>query len=218
MKKNLAAIFLISVLSACYQNQDKECPDVMDPEFPQSNLDWFSHEIGDTLYFKDPTRGNLYYLICSSRNEDWDPEFTTDYNCVNDGWYDVSRVLTQVFTSNMPHVENQILKLKLVMRGSPSSILTLLFRNNSNLSSYYYEFRYRYEYDDIVRRTDYSSEVSFVNSLSINEVNYQDVYIISHYFPSGVNENLFFDTLYYNKDGFLKFISSKYGYRLERLP
>ncbi|MBN1950377.1 MAG: hypothetical protein JW801_04185 [Bacteroidales bacterium] len=212
--KKILLYLLLPLLASCYQ--EKECPDISDPEFPANTLEWFSFQVGDTLHFED-RGGKTYELICSSRTEDWDSSFYDNYKCVNGGSFIIHPSISFSFISDFPHFSNKNLNLILKITGSPNSNARIKFNTNDQLNYEYY-FVYKPENNEIISYDDYVTDIAYINKTTINETSYAGVYKLNKGdLPEGSAE-FYYDTIYYNKDGFLKFISSKYGYRLERLP
>ena len=200
----------------------RKCPDSIGRDITDVEIAWFAHESGDTIYFKDILSNEVFYLVCTSNVLGSVGTFVDVGDCENGGYYIEEKIIDVDFVSNIPHPQNESTKINILLRAlnSSNSRLSFYFEgNNSSSDSYIYSLRFDTDSELISSTTDpvLESVVTYKESLAINDKSYTNVFIIAYRKDEEENKRAFFDTLYYNPDGFLKFISSQYGYRLERM-
>jgi hypothetical protein len=218
MKHLTISLSFILLVSACIYD---ECPDDVAHDFTQTELDWFSFESGDTVFYKDAQSGEIHYLTATSQEFTTESTFNEDHNCLNGGYYDISDVMNNEITSDFPHYTNDFTKIDMhvVTLGLTTSVLNIRFNGYTlNPDSYNYDLLFDNNLK-VIRATSGGtiiSEIEQIDSIRINGNNYLNAFIICFSKDDELNFACY-DTIYYNQDGFLKFISSQYGHRLEIL-
>ena len=101
--------------------------------------------------------------------------------------------------------------MKVVPKNDSLSWIRIDFKDS--LSEIYLIYSFEYNNLSQILSSHSSSRVDFIDYQLIKGKMYQNVY---KFVCTGVQS--FYDTLYYNREGFLKFVSADNGYVLERLP
>ena len=201
----------------------RKCPDSIGRDITDVEIAWFAHEPGDTMYYKDILSNEIFYLVCTSNVVGSQSAFIDVGDCSGGGYTIEEKTIDVDFESNIPHYQNDYTNINILLRtlsNSPTSLFRFFFQGTISSSDLYiYSLRFDTSLELISSRPDslFESVVMYKDSIAINDKNYSDVFIIAYSKDEEENKRAFFDTLYYNKDGFLKFISSQYGYRLERM-
>jgi hypothetical protein len=210
-------LFLLSftlLLNSCWE----ECPDTTAHMFTQTDLDWFDFEVGDTVLYKDSMTNQTFFMVCNSKVIRIDSSYHADEHCSNEGSYHVRQLMNLVFNSDFPFFENDHLKLYMGV-GTKEEHKTVVFLDFRNYETYlYYELPFEFDNQSVsISTLENTSPVFYEGTLQINDIEYSDVYSLCYSMDGTIHTNAYYDTLYYNKQGFLKFISSQYGHRLEIL-
>ncbi|MBN1950794.1 MAG: hypothetical protein JW801_06295 [Bacteroidales bacterium] len=210
----LYILSLMGFLSSCY---DYNCPDEIQTPYTEENLKYFPFKTGDTTWYYDESRGKEYYLTCikETLNTDSIVMPAAEY-CSNETYLEVNQGKEYLFSSNIPHPTDD-LAIKMWLSKAGENNWIDIFLGYANGSSYLYNFLYTSN-DSLSNREADFSLVRYRDSVWINDEIYDNVYSICFSTRDDIRLHAYYDTIYYNHDGFLKFISSKYGYRLERLP
>jgi hypothetical protein len=216
MKHLTFSFSLILILSACIYD---ECPDEVAHDFTQTELDWFSFEPGDTVFYKDAENGEIHYMTGTSQEFTTERTFNGEHNCINEGYYDISYVMNNKLTTDFPHYTNDFTKIDMhvVTLGLNTSMIDISLNSIRDIPNSYTYHLFMENNTELVRASsdpNIASEIEFYSSLSINGKSYSNVFVIGFRADDELNF-AFYDTLYFSKDGFLKFISSQYGNRLE---
>jgi hypothetical protein len=200
------------LLNSCWE----ECPDTTAHMFTQTDLDWFDFEVGDTILYKDSMTNQTFFLVCNSKVIRIDSSYQASDYCSNEGYYDIRHMMNLVFDSDFPFFENDHLKLYMEL-GTKEDYETNAWLDFRNYENYLY-YGLAFEFDNQTATIEtLENPVQFNGLITINGKDYPDVYTLNHSEDGIIRTNVYYDTLYYNKQGFLKFISSQYGHRLEIL-
>jgi hypothetical protein len=218
MRLLLLALALLCMALTC--TQEEENCHTISHELTNAEIEWFSIDTGDTLWFQDKNSGESYYLICASNETGKDEHKSLTDRCpsgvrVNEYYY-----LKNVLNSNLPFFNNNPMNLLLYLESVDEnlSIVTFDFIHvGENSSKYFYITFFDTEEESLKTHHSYQAFPWHIDSMSINNRTYSDVFRIEYVERTPSSPISFYDTLYYNRDGFLKFISSRYGYRLERV-
>jgi hypothetical protein len=193
-----------------------ECPDYIAHSFTETDKAWFSFEPNDTVHYRDVKTDEFYYLTCVSKEVNRDSIFTEDPYCKNNGSHHIKDVMNIVFTSDIPHFDNEYLKVKINLETAwKYESIVIIELDGAKGYPYYFVFDNNEE-----RLIDYggpstTSGVSYKDTILINGKTYTNVYPISFRKDEERIKNVFYDSIYYSKKGFLKFISSQFGYNME---
>ena len=198
-----------------------DCPNIVSRDLTQTDLDWFAREPNDTTFFKDAESGEIYYLACESCETGEMRHFVDENHCKNEGYYRIRKYIYSEYNSNLPHYLNDMAKININFEtaGISNSGVEFLF-TGSRASTYTYFLNFYFKQEtETIEETDFydTPDIIHKDSVLINGKMYDNVFILVFYPGLSAYTEAFFDTLYYNPDGFLKFISSQYGYRLERM-
>ena len=214
MKKNYLFIFpVFLLLTGCLE----KCPDTFSHEFNDTELAYISYQTGDTLYFLDANSELIYYMTCISRTFSYDSTFFPDHHCKNEGSMHVAPAIRFEFETDFPNHDDDSpnIALEVYTKGEVESNWQISFNSNDI-------YRYLLEFDSENESFEALSK-GYLNVIKkefnlIQDISYTNVYEISPDQDHYSNQNVVYDTIYYNRDGFLKFISSQYGYVLEIMP
>jgi hypothetical protein len=208
---------LLLLFALLLSNCHDECADSTGPEFNENDLEWFPYEPGDSINYKDASSGEIYYLTCETREMGIDSSyesFISSERCSEGGYYYYEHYLNLEFYSNLPNTNAPLYLVQYMAKQVNRVDINILFYDTSPYPDRYNFFLNEQTWAlESVDRT--SSGIYFKGSLTINGQVYHDVYLISINEDDYFSETLFYDSIYYNKDGFLKFISTNFNYRLE---
>jgi hypothetical protein len=215
--KNSTGLFLFSIALTLLAGCQEYCENSVRPPFTESDRAYFFFEPGDTFYFRDTQQNDTFILACTGKDERIDSAFYEDENCIGGGSYTLRTMINFKFNSDIPHfnASSLVIDFEIFKTDSSRTTASILLKVN-DLSSYPFSFRFNSETQSLYS-IDNSQPVFDYNALVINGLLFDDVYSISFSNDGGDHSNIYYDTIYYNKDGFLKFISSQYGHRLEIL-
>jgi hypothetical protein len=193
-----------------------DCPIKEWSAFTEEDLEWFELTPGDTIYFNDNLGNDSVFLTCVSRKQWVDTTCVEEIQCTDEIQCTSYHFINFGFTSSIPHGNDWYLHLDIELKKLSSSFnIEMTFQDESND---YYSFWFMYRSDEHKFYNKVSGAIENVGSININGEDYSDVLAISYSDDGGSYPFVYYDTLYFNKDGFLKFISSQHGYVLERLP
>ena len=205
---------LFIILTSCYE----ECSDNIFRQHSDAELEYFYYQPDDTLFFVDTTRSTEHYLTCTYRNIYTDSTWWDSERCLEGGYFSIKPFLTFRFKSNFPfYDQNQVhLTMEVVPINDSLSWIQIDFKDS--LGEIYWNYYFEFNNQNQLLTHHYTHKpVDFMGNELIQGKEYQNIYRLVYLAnPNGVE--FFYDTLYYNQDGFLKFISTDYGYVLERLP
>lgn len=216
---------IFTLLNSCVKN----CPDEVSHSFTQTDLEFFSFEPNDTIHYKDKNSGELYYLTCVYKKiTSRDSSFVSDDYCEHGGYWNIHDRMNFTLLSNLPHFNNKNAQINIDISAFENFESWVLFefitRNLQDDDSGANVYRYYFSFDNkevrIIKHPFWSinSEIWHYDSLVINGIVYSNVFSMNYdSINSGDSYKAVFDTIYYNENGFLKFISSQYGYKLERI-
>jgi len=215
-----AILLLLLALTGCrdfFGINDKECPDIISHELTDTEKAMLYYQQGDSVFFKDKTGGEIYYLYCTSKETGKDGIYHEDYHCENDGYKEEWDIIKVQFESNFPYSHNTKAELYILLEtvGQESSRLRIRFHNQSApIESYNY---YIYDLGFYNNEFHYIRKVYFIqyDSLLINNEIFKDVSKIYYENEFGTDQEIYYDTLYINIRGLLRFVSSKYDHDLE---
>jgi hypothetical protein len=216
--KNTKVILLIVVnlfvLSGCQEH----CLDTSAHFFTEIDYAYFSFKQGDTSFFKDIDHDEIFYLACMKKLIKIDSTYYPDENCIEGGSYHIAHLLYLEFVSNLPHFNTNTLELivGIKSKGEYNSFAEINFTDVDHYSPYTYNFEFSNETEILFSFTNLQPVIDR-GLMTINGKEFNNVYSISFSDDGGLRNFVYYDTLYYNKQGFLKFISSQYGHRLEIL-
>jgi hypothetical protein len=214
MKLLLLLLPFTLLLNSCLE----DCNDHSAHLFTQTDLDWFAFETGDTVNYRDDITGENFYMICTSSETRIDSLFHIDEHCKGGGHYEIRHMMNHVFDSDFPFFENDHLKLYMEL-GTKEEHKTVAYIDLKDYNNYlFYSLYFEFDNETETIETALSTQPVFYKGLiTINGKEYPDVYTLNNSMHGEIQTNAYYDTLYYNKQGFLKFISSQYGHRLEIL-
>jgi hypothetical protein len=214
IRKLLSIICSVSLLSCC----QKDCEDEILHDFTETELEWFSYSLFDTMHFQNEITGDIYYLTCISEATRIVTDIVTEESCPDGGWNLTYPEMQSEFSSDLPHFDKDTLNISLLIYPGGDSYLSsdITFITPTGGYTYYSGFDNK---DEILKNKRPGwSEVVSKGTLFINGESYENVYAIRWIEDPERIHLAYYDSIYYNKDGFLKFISSQHGYVLERLP
>ena len=216
--KYLLVFFTASVLiTSCLE----ECPNEVSRDLTQTDLDWFACEPHDTTFYKDAESGEIYYLVCESCETGEVRHFVDDHYCENEGYYRIRKYIDSEYNTNLPHYLNDLTKINMHFEtlGQDYSVVDIWFEGlRESTFSYILGFLFKPGGESLEEVGDRRiSEIIHKERIVIDGKDYFNVYILVAFTWNDEHSNAYYDTLYYNRVGFLKFISSQYGYRLERM-
>ena len=219
MNKTKILWFPVFMLFFACTPEEENCDNRFIAPLNETDLEWFAFETGDTLIFYDAGSESQYHLACRSSIQFIDTVYTANRRCDDGGYAEFTPTLKSEFSSNIPHFEDRNLYAILTIR-KPNDfipIFDLKLYYGVNLYGYYLGFDSGTE--AFKQLTPINSVPTNKGTVTINNIEYDDVYAICFSAdPERSMQYAFYDTIYYNRDGFLKFISSQYGYVLERMP
>jgi hypothetical protein len=217
MKLLLFLLLFALLLNSCHD----ECADSLGSELSETDLEWFSTEQGDTSWYKDVSDEQLYFFTCTKRKMGIDSSvegsFVANSRCPGEGFWSYRHYQYLEFNSNIPHYDS-LLFLKLFFRKgeAKSHIMAEFYRDEI------YDYTYHFWFNDDDKKIEAYPGYAFsiptgIGYQSINGSIYDNVFSIAYTEDTTINKYIYYDSIYINKDGFLKFISSQYGHRLEIL-
>ena len=215
MKRITYALCTALAMLLCWNCcKSPDCNNVTGPPFTEEGLAWFPYAEGDTLYFRDTISQEVFYMTCTAFEFTRDTSFWDDSRCEMGGYLEIDHVIKLSLTSDFPHSENEPLQLILKGVNSEYRIFTeiTLFKPSKK---YFYTFLIDKQ-EEILISTRLTTVAGKAN-VSVDGVVYENTYAIFYKNDPDINPSPFYDTIYCNRDGFLKFISSQYRRVLERV-
>ena len=197
-----------------YASYAKECPDEIS-SLSEIHKNYLALEKNDTVFFKDRLRHKIYYLTCKNKNIDWKGIYHDDYHCENGGYNERWETIKIDLFSNIPFFDNTFTKIAIQLDTWDSFEIVFesldemtLKETGENIYPYHLKFNDTENKLYISGNSSHSS-IHYIDSLIINEIIYSNIAIITNDLGN------FYDTIYYNDNGFLKFVSSDHKYNLE---
>ncbi len=222
MKTNLIIYITILLLcNSCFffdAITPDECPDIEYGQLSETAKEYVPYQVGDSVFFKDKSTNEIHYLTCTVRELRKDSFFYPDEHCENEGYYDKWEELNVELLSDIPFYENTYAKINIRIDSKNNfvidieSIDRITFKETEN---HFIGFSLFFDINEekLYIPSDMFSyyKINYKDTLNINYKIYQNIAVIN------TEIKYYYDTIYYNKNGILKLISSEYNYNLEIL-